>query len=30
MIVYDHTEERYSDYLALYISQTDIYNYYSY
>ena len=30
MIVYGHTEERYSDYLALYISQADIYNYYSY
>jgi len=30
MIVYGHTEERYSDYLALYISQVDIYNYYLY
>ena len=30
MIVYDHTEDRYSDYLALYISLADIYNYYSY
>ena len=30
MIVYGHTEDMYSDYLALYISQADIYNYYSY
>ena len=28
MIVCGHTEDRYSDYLALYISQADIYNYY--
>ena len=30
MIVYGHTEKRCSDYLALYISQVDIYNYYLY
>ena len=30
MYVYVHTEGKYNDFLALYISLTDIYNYYSY
>ena len=30
MYIFYHTEDNYSVYLALYTSQVDIYNYYSY